>query len=73
MALVLGGGPAACRPLHDGMALSRAQAPPTCPAAFSQADLKKWKLLGHRIICLCFGAQVQTVNEKRFETPNNWE
>jgi hypothetical protein len=59
MALVLGCGPACFRPLHDGAAFGRAELPPTCPAAFSQADLKKWKLLGHRIICLCFAGQVQ--------------
>ena len=58
MGLVLGGGPAAFRALHDGVALDRAEVPPAPPAAFPHADLKKGELLRHRIVGLYFKALV---------------
>jgi hypothetical protein len=73
MALVPGGGPTACRSLHDGLAVGRAQAPPTASAALSQVNFEQRELLGHRIICLCFAAQVQLLLKNRFETATNWE
>jgi hypothetical protein len=64
IALVPGGGPASFRSLHDGAAIGRAQAPPAGPAALSQSNFKKRKLLRHRIVCLCFAAQVQVFMKK---------
>jgi len=76
--LVLGGGSAAFRPLHDRVALGRAQVPPTRPAAFSQADFKKRELIRHRYRLSLLRLSLlrstgSSVHEKVFETSNNWE
>ncbi|MEH2593088.1 hypothetical protein V1278_000001, partial [Bradyrhizobium sp. AZCC 1577] len=68
-----GGSPAAFRPLHDGLALGRAEMPATCPAAFSQADLKKRELVWHRYGLSVLRSASSSVHEKGFETTNNWE
>jgi hypothetical protein len=59
--------------MHDGAAIGRAELPPACPAAFSQADLKKRKLLRHRCRPSLLRGTGSNVHEKGFETPNNWE
>jgi hypothetical protein len=69
--LILGGGAAAFRSLHDDMAVGRAQAPPARAAAFSEADIKKRKSVRHRYsLSPLLHEGSTTVNEKRFETAN---
>ena len=58
MGLVLGGGPAAFRALHDDVALDRAEIPLAHPAAFPHADFKKGELFRHRIAGLYFKALI---------------
>jgi hypothetical protein len=56
----------------DGTAIGRAKLPSTSPAAFSQADLKKRKLL-HRYRLSLLSATGSNVHEKGFERRNDRE
>ncbi|MET3842010.1 MULTISPECIES: hypothetical protein [Bradyrhizobium] len=66
MTLVPGGGPAAFRALQDGATIGRADLPPKSPAAFSQANFKKGKLIRHCYRLSLLRGAGSTVTEKRF-------